>query len=152
MATEKLTTNQLQAIQLLLIGTPLNKISKACKIDPSTLWDWRQMPEFKAELERKKHEFYEETTGVIRGMIGTATEQLSKLLADQNTPVATKLRAVEFIVSLIKPQQQQLDILAATKVLIENNAIEPQVLDKINTAFTTFEKELKSAFRSQTID
>ena len=152
MATEKLSTNQLQAIQLLLIGTPVGKVAKACKVDVSTVWDWRQMPEFKAELERKKHEFYEETTSVIRGMIGTATEQLSKLLVDPNTPVATKLKATEFIISCIKPQQHQLDILEATKVLIENNAIEPQVLDKINTAFTTFEKELKSAFRSQTID
>lgn len=146
MGIKNLTTSQLKAIQLLTIGTPLNQVAQACKVDVSTVWDWRQLPEFKAELESQKREIYELGLGQLRNLVTTATQQLSALLDSSETPPATKLRGIELILATIKPQPRQVDLLEALKVLTENNVIPPEVLEKVSASFETFQNELKNAF------
>lgn len=146
MNNKNLSPIQLKAVELLTVGESINKVAKLCKIDQSTLYLWRQQPYFKRELEHRKNEIYEEAVGSLRGIVVTATQQLSNILDSSETPPATKLRAIEFILSTIKPEPRKLDLLEAVKVLTENGAIAPEVLERISTSFETFQQELKNAF------
>jgi hypothetical protein len=146
-----LSANQLKAIELLITGTPVSQAAKLCKIDQRTLWNWRKNPHFQQELEKQKTEIYEQATGVIRSLVGSATRELAKLLNDADTPPQTKLKATEFIISCIKPQQQKLDLLEAVKTLVENGVLPSEVLEKVGTAFSKFEHDLKGAFNHQSV-
>lgn len=52
--TNELTDQQLAAIDLLVQGVPTGKVAVNLKIDPSTVWRWRQQEPFQAERERRR--------------------------------------------------------------------------------------------------
>ncbi|HEY9692232.1 MAG TPA: phBC6A51 family helix-turn-helix protein [Oculatellaceae cyanobacterium] len=141
-----LPPNQLKAIELLVLGKPILQVAKECKVDQRTVLNWRKNSQFQQELEKQKTEIYEQAINAIRSMTGIATKQLGKLISDVDTPHSTRMKAIEFVINSIKPEQQKLDLLEAVKTLVENGVLPSEVLEKVGTAFSKFEQEIKQAF------
>ena len=145
---DELSPNQLKAIELIVFGAPTMKVAKECKVTQRTIWNWRNInPLFRQEEDRRKREIYEEFRGSLRGMIAKATKNLIGLLENPETPAPTGLKAIELIANICKPETPKVDIIDAVKVLTENNAIAPEALEEISSAFNEFQDKLKGALK-----
>ena len=88
---EPLTPPQQQALSLLAAGQGIEEISRSLKINRSTLWRWRQEPQFIAEWNQLLHEMKEGEERALLELQQKAMSALEDCLGSTNEMV--KLRA-----------------------------------------------------------
>ena len=88
---EPLTPPQQQALSLLAAGQGIEEISRSLKINRSTLWRWRQEPQFIAEWNQLLHEMKEGQERALLELQQKAMSALEDCLGSTNEMV--KLRA-----------------------------------------------------------
>ena len=88
---EQLTPPQQQALALLASGQRIEEISRSLGINRSTLWRWRQEPQFIAEWNQLLHEIKEVQERVLLELQQKAMRALEDCLNSRNEMV--KLRA-----------------------------------------------------------
>ncbi len=88
---EPLTPPQQQALALLASGQRIEEISRSLGINRSTLWRWRQEPQFIAEWNQLLHEIKEVQERVLLELQQRAMGALEDCLNSRNEMV--KLRA-----------------------------------------------------------
>lgn len=82
-ATEsKVSTKQLKAIELIMSGSSNADISSELGIDRSTLYRWKQDPEFIVEMNKRINEFNEQARISASYLLNEAIMTLSKAVKD----------------------------------------------------------------------
>ena len=82
-ATEtNLTANQLKAIELMMTGTSNTAIASELGIDRSTLYRWKQEPEFIVEVNKRVNEYSEQARIATSYLLTEAIETLAKAVKD----------------------------------------------------------------------
>ncbi|MGA7178138.1 MAG: helix-turn-helix domain-containing protein [Thiobacillaceae bacterium] len=84
---------QLQALQLLAMGTPANQVAERLEVTTMTLYRWRQLPAFADKLHSITHSGLEEIAKKMNATILTAVETLQEILCDMREPTQTKMKA-----------------------------------------------------------
>lgn len=90
-ATEtNLSPNQIKAIELLLTGKSNNDIAFELGIDRSTLYRWKQEPEFIVEMNKQINEYTEQARISTSFLLSEAIETLAKSVKD-NPKIALEI-------------------------------------------------------------
>ena len=76
------TDQQLAAIDLLAQGAALQAVALTLKIDPKTLYRWRQRPRFAALLRQRREELWSDATHRLRGLAHACISELDEQLHD----------------------------------------------------------------------
>lgn len=82
----ELTPQQLKAVELISVGTKRYVAAEKLGISRKTLWQWEQLPEFRAQLNDLLRESREDTISSLRKLSGTAVDVLGGILTDPDTP------------------------------------------------------------------
>lgn len=91
--TQALKPLQLNAIQLLAVGTPATQVAEMLQVTTMTLYRWRQLPEFEAKLNSITHSGLEEIAKKMNVAALTATEVLQEIMNDMSLPQTTQIKA-----------------------------------------------------------
>ena len=90
--TEALLSDpQVRAIDLLLLGRGVQEIADEVGVDRSTLWRWRQIPAFQAELNRRREALWSGYTDRIRSLLKMSLEVLEMALDQGDVTTAREL-------------------------------------------------------------
>src|SRR5688572_12296679 len=90
--SQRLTTQQARAVDLLVGGNRIHDVAAALGVDRVTIWRWRQTAEFEAELNSRRHELWQGSIERLRSLVPSALETLALELEGKH-----KLRAAEVI-------------------------------------------------------
>jgi len=77
-----LTHQQLSAIDLLAQGAAHRTVTRKLKIDPKTLYRWRQQPAFVDRLSQRRTELWSDVVQRLRGMAHESLDVLDEQLRD----------------------------------------------------------------------
>ena len=121
---EPLTTNQNKALALLATGQSVEEISNLLGIHRSTLWRWRQDPQFIAEWNKLVYETKEAQERALLEMQAKAIGALGDCLNSKNEMV--KLRASLTILNRV----QELRVGATEANQILQNQMEARQFDE----------------------
>lgn len=75
-----LDERQILCCELIAKGTPVIDIPKEIKVARSTIYEWKKMDEFNAEVDRLQQEFISQARGRLKAAAITAADELIKLL------------------------------------------------------------------------
>jgi len=75
-----LTTKQLRAITAILQTTTLKKAAKKARVSEPSIYRWLKKPEFKAELDRRRLELFNEGLNLLKLSTRRAAKRLIKFL------------------------------------------------------------------------
>ncbi len=103
MNDDKLSAPQQRAVQLLLDGKPAVRVCEMLEIVPSTLYRWRQNPEFAAAYREAKRSISERTTELLQLAATRAVARLVELMNDNNAnevPASIQFAAARSILDL----------------------------------------------------
>ena len=102
-----LTMKQREAAYLLASGSSNADTAEQLRINPATLYRWRQRPDFAEQYSRLVTEQEREANSRLSALKGKAVERLAKLLEDKNPSVA--LKAIDMVIgrSLGVPTENQ---------------------------------------------
>ncbi len=103
MNDNKLSAPQQRAVQLLLDGKPAVRVCDELEIVPSTLYRWRQNPEFAAAYREAKRTISERTTELLQLAATRAVARLVDLMNDNNAnevPASIQFAAARSILDL----------------------------------------------------
>jgi hypothetical protein len=78
-----LTDRQQAAIELLLLGKPLNEVARAVGVSARSLYAWRQDDDFRDELDRRRRELWREAADRLASLVHPALDVLAKHLDDR---------------------------------------------------------------------
>ena len=96
---DSLNPRQAKAIELLVLGTPLRRICEILRIDPKTLYRWRNRDaDFVAELDRRRQLAWDAAADRMRSLLEPAVQVLAEQLEDPFD--ATRFRAASTILRL----------------------------------------------------
>jgi transposase len=88
-----LKARQLNAIQLLAVGTPANQVAATLQVSTMTLYRWSRQPEFEAKLRSITSSGLEEVAEKMNATALTAVETLQEILCDMTQPTGTRMKA-----------------------------------------------------------
>lgn len=88
-----LKARQLQAVKLLALGTPVNRVAERLEISVMTIYRWKQLPEFDAKLNAITSSGLEELARQMNATALTAVENLQSILCDLSLPRSDRIKA-----------------------------------------------------------
>lgn len=116
----KLNPKQHLAITHLITGRSIDQAAKESGVSDRTLSRWLNLPEFRAELEKRLNLQVEEAFGHLRKVAGKAVEKLAFLMDSGNDFVALRAckeileRALEVVeIEALKKRLERLEQLVA---------------------------------------
>lgn len=89
----QLKPKQLDAVQLLVIGTPIYQVAAKLEVSTMTLYRWQRLPEFEAMVQSIASSGLEEIAKKMNATTLTAVETLQEVLCNMNEPVNIRLKA-----------------------------------------------------------
>jgi hypothetical protein len=95
----KLTRKQEEAIVALLSQRNVEEAARVAVVGVRTLYRWLKEPEFNAAYRSAKRAAFSQSIARLHQMAGAAVTTLGKVMADQNTPASTRVRAADSILS-----------------------------------------------------
>jgi len=101
MNENKLNTKQLQAIDLILCNSSIEKVAKKLGISRQTIHNWLREKPFKEHLEKERKELFEEGLNALKGAMAKASRALIGLL-DCDDRKERRLAAKEIINMALK--------------------------------------------------
>ena len=100
MNTQKpLKPKQINAIQLLAVGTPAYQVAEKLEITTMTLYRWQKQPEFNSKLNYIANSGLEEISKKMNAATITAIEILQEMMFDFGTPLPTRMKAAQIILN-----------------------------------------------------
>jgi len=108
----KFNRNMEAAITALLTHKNLEDAATAAGVSVATLLRWQKLPEFQKEFRKAKTAVHSQAMARLQQATGPAVSTVLKVMADPNTPPATKMRAGQIVIELSLKFVDQEDILA----------------------------------------
>lgn len=100
--SDDLQPDQLKAIAALASGASVIDAAAQAGVDRSTLYRWKEIPEFAAELNRTRAEQADAIRGELRALAGTAVKTIRTILDDPTTAPGVRLRASLAVLETLK--------------------------------------------------
>jgi len=94
-----LKPKQINAIQLLAVGTPAYQVAEKLEITTMTLYRWQKLPEFNSKLNYVANSGLEEISKKMNAATITAIETLQETMFNFGMPLATRMKAAQVILS-----------------------------------------------------
>ncbi|MFW2500427.1 IS630 transposase-related protein [Clostridium diolis] len=91
------TAQQDKMIDLLLAGENISDIAKTLNVARSTIYDWKNRSEIKAELESRREQLKKSAQDKITNDIGTFVDNMKKL-ANSSTDIRVKFQANKYLI------------------------------------------------------
>lgn len=91
------TTQQDKMIDLLLTGENISNIAKTLNVARSTIYDWKNRSEIKAELESRREQLKKSAQDKITNDLCTYVDNM-KQLANSSTDIRVKFQANKFLI------------------------------------------------------
>lgn len=104
-----LKARQLQAIQLLALGTPIVKVAERLDISCMTIWRWQRQPAFEAKLNSITSSGLEQVSKTLNSAALSAAETLQEILCDMTQPVPIRMRAALGVLNAMGPVNAALE-------------------------------------------
>ena len=98
-SSEKLGPKKESAVLALLTTRNLEEAAKAAGVTPRTLHRWQKEPGFSAAYRAAKRAAYDQAIARLHHFSSAAVSTLGKVMLDQDTPPATKVRAADSILA-----------------------------------------------------
>ncbi len=92
-----ITTQQDKMIDLLLTGENISDIAKTLNVARSTIYDWKNRSEIKAELESRREQLKKSAQDKITNDLCTYVDNMKKL-ANSSTDIRVKFQANKFLI------------------------------------------------------
>lgn len=93
-----LSESQQKAIELLAEGTmKITDIAKVCNTTRQTIYNWRQVDEFKAELDRRLSAIKTEANERINSNLNCVVNELIRLALSDDTPIREKKDCLQYL-------------------------------------------------------
>lgn len=93
---QSLSIEQLNAVDLLVIGKSDREVAELTGVSRQTVNGWqRKNPRFQAELNRRRNELYGESADRLRGMLAKALDVVERELDGGERPLAAALKVLE---------------------------------------------------------
>ena len=112
-----------QLIVALLQQPTLEKAAASIGVSTVTAWRISRTPEFKQEYRRARKEAYSQTMARVQQASGAAVTTLLKVMVDQSTPPASRVRAADCVLDHAAKTMEFEDIEARLSEL--ERAVEP---------------------------
>jgi len=90
---KSLKARQLNAVQLLAIGTPAYQVAAQLEVSTMTIYRWQRLPEFEAKLNSITSSGLEEIAKKMNATTLTAVETLQEIVCDLREPSSTRMKA-----------------------------------------------------------
>ena len=94
-----LKPKQINAIQLLAVGTPAFQVAARLEVSNMTLYRWQQQPEFESKLRTITNSGLEELAKKMNVAALTAVETLQEAMCDMSEPITTRMKAATGILN-----------------------------------------------------
>jgi len=88
-----------EAVAAILSQRNLEDAARVAGVGVATLMRWQKLPEFQDALRRARREALSQTIGRLQQGSSAAATTLLKVMLDQSTPAATKVRAAESVMN-----------------------------------------------------
>ena len=88
-----LKPKQLDAIKMLVTGTPIYQVAEKLQVTSMTLWRWRKLPEFEQTLNAVSYSGLDELAKKVNVAALTAAETLQEILCSLNEPTDVRMKA-----------------------------------------------------------
>jgi hypothetical protein len=108
---EKLTSQQEKAIVNLLSCKSTDEAAAASGISRTTLWRWRQQPEFKARLKAEKQQVVEAASLTLQAASSEAADVLVAITRDLKSPGMNRFRAAKLILEFTMKLREQEELI-----------------------------------------
>ena len=92
-----LSPKQFKTVALLAQGSTGVEAAKSCNVTPQTISEWRQNPEFKAQLNSMKMEILESVRDKLQSASGTAVQTLVELAESHSHPETRRKAALNIL-------------------------------------------------------
>ena len=93
----KFTRKMEQAVIALLIQRNVEEAARSVGIGAATLMRWQKLPEFQKAYREARHAAYFQTIARLQQASSTAATVLLKVMVDQTTPPAARIRAADMV-------------------------------------------------------
>jgi hypothetical protein len=110
-----------RAIEALLKYGTKEKAAQEVGIHPATLWRWQKDPKFQQALRERRREAFSQTVSRLQLASTTAVDTLLAIMADQEAPAGSRVRAAQCVVEL-SHRSLELQDLEARIVTLEQTA------------------------------
>ncbi len=104
-----LSAKELQAVNLLVSGFSYSYVAKKLNIDRTTLWNWKQKPQFAAYYNSLIKELKEHTKDKLTSLYDNALQTIENCLYSENDSI--KLKTSLYIIDKIENTQYGLTIM-----------------------------------------
>lgn len=94
-----LKPKQINAIQLLAVGTPAHQVAEKLEITTMTLYRWQKQPQFNSKLNYIANSGLEELAKKMNAATITAIETLQETMCHLGVPLATRMKAAQIILN-----------------------------------------------------
>jgi hypothetical protein len=84
---------QLNALQMLAMGTPANQVAERLEVSTMTIYRWRRLPEFEAKLRSITSSGLEVIAKKMNSTTLTAIETLQEIMCDLMEPSTVRMKA-----------------------------------------------------------
>jgi len=88
-----LKARQLNAVQLLAVGTPAYQVAAKLEVSTMTIYRWQKLPEFEAKLNAIASSGLEEIAKKMNATALTAVETLQEIMCDLREPSSSRMKA-----------------------------------------------------------
>ena len=92
-----LTSKQEAAIAALLSSRNVDEAAQTAHVPARTLWRWMKDPAFDKAYRAARRAAFGQAVARLQQASGAAATVLLKVVVDQNTPAATRVRAAEIV-------------------------------------------------------
>jgi len=97
--TKKLTAKQTRALACLLAGASVPAAAEAAGCSKQAIYNWLEKPEFRTALNEAQSEAIVRLSRVLINLGTEAVDTLGRVLRDEKTPPAVRVRAAEIVIS-----------------------------------------------------
>ena len=104
-----LKARQLNAVQLLAIGTPAYQVAAQLEVSTMTIYRWQRLPEFEAKLNSIATSGLEEVAKKMNAATLTSVETLQEILCDMCEPSTTRMKAALGVLSTVASVNNMLE-------------------------------------------
>ncbi len=104
-----LKARQLNAVQLLALGTPAYQVAAKLEVSTMTIYRWQKIPEFDAKLNSIASSALEEITKKMNATTLTAVETLQEILCDMREPSFIRMKAALGVLSNVASVNNMLE-------------------------------------------
>ena len=106
---KSLKPRQLNAVQLLAVGTPAYHVAAQLEVSTMTIYRWQRLPEFEAKLNSIASSGLEEVAKKMNATTLTAVETLQEILCDMREPSAIRMKAALGVLSTVASVNNMLE-------------------------------------------